>query len=65
LKTKKSQTDEVSDKLREICDQYAPDYTAPVLTNLLVREARRIGLSEEAVVEQIRRIFDLYKARFD
>ena len=54
---RRNQTDEVSDAIRAITDQYAPDYCAPALTAALCRVARQIGLGASAVTEQIERYY--------
>lgn len=58
---KKNQTDLVSDAVAAAIEGYAPDYVAPVLVNKLVATAVKIGLSEENVVDSVRKLFDLHR----
>lgn len=54
-----NQSDKAAAELAATVDSYAPDYVAPCLTNLLVKTARKIGLSRETVIAQIENIWDM------
>lgn len=61
MEMKPNKADEAAAKLRAIIGEYAPDYTAPALTNLLVEEARKIGLPLETVQENIAMLWSLHE----
>jgi hypothetical protein len=56
--------DQINAELRSVVDRYAPDYTAPPLTTLLVVTARAMGLTKKAVTDQIDLLWQL-SDRFD
>lgn len=56
-----NQSDKAAAELSAVIARYAPDYTAPALTNLLVRTSREIGLPKETVIESIERLWELYE----
>lgn len=60
--TRHTTADRAAAELRAIVSASAPDYVAPALTALLVETARKIGLSQEAVIEQITTLWALHAA---